>query len=909
MNFVYITLGILIIIPIAQWLMLVIKLYGTRLTRVQIKPLTEFKLPKANQYQFNLAKQQLESLGFELFHYNAYRDLIESSRKPIIQMVMRNDEHLCYAVISNPHNPDLNRPYAIKFQSFSDKLTIEAMDADAGGIVKSFEQLHTYNYKATAINEAFEQFQAKCNELIADKSSIYYTQNAEHYCQHMQQCYDQYLRYLYQHGLVKKNKGALQLRFKQAIKLAWQLMTGNKKAAVIKPNEAEQLIKQYPFLPTVQAQSHRRVQTNQRASQLGRWGKTLLFFSSALMFALLFGIAWSPYLVLILIPVLLFHELGHYFAMKFFGYRDLQILFLPIGAMVAGNKNQPTALQKTIVSLAGPVPGLLLALVLAVWAPEFIANEYGLSLIFMLVIINYLNLLPFMPLDGGHVVNLLLFDRWPLMQFVLMLISVLIFALGAWAWSDPILTVLAVVFGLGLRSHYQQAKHVTEARKRWGEKLINRDNLTEVYHLMKDSPDPFTSKYQMATPINERLSHRSPSLRDSILGMMMYLLALLGPLLMIEKTIGFDLIGLLFNSTESSFQYDPDEAQQWNPEYWLQQYQQAESTSEKRDVLNDALAFSDESEAYYRLSLLTPHAIELYETNQWQNEPEYPQWIKYRMMSQIYENPEYQIKKDLNQLAELFGPDSLAFAKTLLEVASWQSTPETQQQLLNSLDLFESNQEYETLLDALVVLRTTYEQEQLGAYEKLLTDYLSLFKNKSPSDYSTLRTIYYGVLFESEKYPELLQMAEEESSINSDSYEFELFAWTALLDNQYQKAKFYNQQKVQAVQQQQTALKEEVGLLAGMILQDQDLFSPELNDPLFNLALAVQMNDKKAIAEELKNYQILVEGWQNTAFKDYLESISHLKQQEATALYAKKYQFLFEAVQLIEPGLLNNNAN
>ncbi|MCB1581746.1 MAG: site-2 protease family protein, partial [Xanthomonadales bacterium] len=583
MDFLYIFIGILILIPLASWLMLVIKLYGTRLTRVHFKPLPVIKLPPANEQQFKLAQTDLESLGFELLHYHAYRDLIVSDNKPTVGMVLKNDQHQCYALITNPHNPDLNRPYGIRFQSFNDQLTIEAMDADAEGVIKSFDQLHTYNFQTSLINEAFEEFLNKRKELFTKQpSNILYFKSAESYCSHMQTCYDQYLKHLYRSGLVHKKGNTLQLRFSESLKLAWQLMTDKKKVTPIKPVEAPPLIEKYAFLPQVQAQAHRKVQTNQQASQLSHWGKTLLFIASALMFALLFGIAWSPFLVIILIPVLLFHELGHYLAMKAFGYRDLQILFLPIGAMAAGNKVNPSPLQKTIVSLAGPLPGLLVAFALAVWAPDFIYTEYGLSMIFMLIIINYLNLLPFMPLDGGHVINQLLFDRWPMLQFVLMLISVCIFALGAWAWSDPILTVLALVIGLGLKGNYQQAKYVIQARNRWGEKLKNRDNIAVAYYLMKEDASPFIDKYQSVIPINDRLRHQSPTWRDSLLGMVMYLTAIVGPLIAVDKIIGLDVFALLggaFSNSEAYETYDSFDPDKWAQDYWPQQFQSAATVS------------------------------------------------------------------------------------------------------------------------------------------------------------------------------------------------------------------------------------------------------------------------------------------------------------------------------------------
>jgi hypothetical protein len=67
------------------------------------------------------------------------------------------------------------------------------------------------------------------------------------------------------------------------------------------------------------------------------------------------------------IAVLLVHESGHYVVMRAFGYRDLRMFFIPfVGAAVSGWSGKAHGYQRTLVALAGPVPGILLGLLLAV---------------------------------------------------------------------------------------------------------------------------------------------------------------------------------------------------------------------------------------------------------------------------------------------------------------------------------------------------------------------------------------------------------------------------------------------------------------------------------------------------------------------------------------------------------------
>jgi len=102
-----------------------------------------------------------------------------------------------------------------------------------------------------------------------------------------------------------------------------------------------------------------------------------------------------------LVLVLLIHEGGHVLAMRAFGYANLEVLFIPgLGAAASGRKHHTTATERAMVSLMGPLPGLLFAFVAAFFIPfesEFLANV----MIFALMI-NGFNLLPLMPLDGGR---------------------------------------------------------------------------------------------------------------------------------------------------------------------------------------------------------------------------------------------------------------------------------------------------------------------------------------------------------------------------------------------------------------------------------------------------------------------------------------------------------------------------
>lgn len=110
-------------------------------------------------------------------------------------------------------------------------------------------------------------------------------------------------------------------------------------------------------------------------------------------------------LLLILTAVVLFHEMGHFVAMKYFGYADLGIFFIPLlGAYVSGSKQQVSQKQSAVIFLAGPLPGILLGVLFHFIAD---ANQYFFleKISWILIFLNLLNLLPIYPLDGGQLLN------------------------------------------------------------------------------------------------------------------------------------------------------------------------------------------------------------------------------------------------------------------------------------------------------------------------------------------------------------------------------------------------------------------------------------------------------------------------------------------------------------------------
>jgi Zn-dependent protease len=180
---------------------------------------------------------------------------------------------------------------------------------------------------------------------------------------------------------------------------------------------------------------------------------------SLLLFVLAFLLESDFSKIAYIIPVLFLHEAGHFLGMQLFGYRNIRMFFIPFfGAAVSGDKHAAPVWQQVVVLLLGPLPGIVLGLVLQIlYRPE---PDHPLTTwIFWLLAINLFNLLPVVPFDGGRIVDVLLFCRRPILTAGFRVVAVLaIFGL-AYLGTSVCLMFLGVMMLLSVPAAYRKARH------------------------------------------------------------------------------------------------------------------------------------------------------------------------------------------------------------------------------------------------------------------------------------------------------------------------------------------------------------------------------------------------------------------------------------------------------------------
>lgn len=166
---------------------------------------------------------------------------------------------------------------------------------------------------------------------------------------------------------------------------------------------------------------------------------------SMVMFVLAFVLIFDDSLnfILYLLIVLLFHELGHFAMMKLFGYENVRMLFVPLmGAFVQGKKNEFSQKQSFIVTVMGPLPGVLVGAIL-MWYGNVLHLDWLVELSSLFLLLNLINLLPLDPLDGGQLFKLYVRSHYELFLMIFALISSLaIIGIGFWLGS-----YLIMIFG------------------------------------------------------------------------------------------------------------------------------------------------------------------------------------------------------------------------------------------------------------------------------------------------------------------------------------------------------------------------------------------------------------------------------------------------------------------------------
>lgn len=163
--------------------------------------------------------------------------------------------------------------------------------------------------------------------------------------------------------------------------------------------------------------------------------------------------------IFLVVLVLFIHEMGHFIAMKAYGYEDVGMFFIPfLGAVVTGRKEEMSQFQRLIIVMAGPIPGIITGVAF------LLAFHFGsLPPIFLLygvvfVSLNVLNLIPLDPLDGGKLFELLFFSFSDFAKLLFNVLSALAMILVGFLYQSYVIMLFGGLMLFRLQNHVKLMK-------------------------------------------------------------------------------------------------------------------------------------------------------------------------------------------------------------------------------------------------------------------------------------------------------------------------------------------------------------------------------------------------------------------------------------------------------------------
>ncbi|MEJ7808452.1 MAG: M50 family metallopeptidase, partial [Telluria sp.] len=196
------------------------------------------------------------------------------------------------------------------------------------------------------------------------------------------------------------------------------------------------------------------------------------------------------------------------------------------------------------VYLAGPMPGLMLALVTIGWMVLGHADPHARWYATLVTatgaafLVNFLNLLPIMPLDGGRVVDLFVMARLPWFRFVFALGSGAALVWAGFETGDNVLRGLGFLAFVSVRHQYRMARVSRHLLKQTVEAPLTREDFpVAAARLFDFLAQPaykkwtFEEKFGVGHYILPRFLGRLPNVKESLFGVFIYIACILGPLI------------------------------------------------------------------------------------------------------------------------------------------------------------------------------------------------------------------------------------------------------------------------------------------------------------------------------------------------------------------------------------------
>ena len=543
----------LLLYPIAiflLWKVITFLIIFGRLSKIALqyekyesKELKEF--PGHLKQLFKQPVRELKELGFQGCCCLQIEEMFSVGLQKEWGVLLYNQDSQTYAIVKNRRLAEPFYWFNIKlFSFFKDKTMLLTMNGEAHGIIDRIPNSIVQDPYTDRTEVHWQAHRDKFEQLVRSKQPC----NLAPTTFLKALAISVYIDHLAKSRKIFPIEGSKLFRVSwlTAIQTAMKigLSNGNSKAAKIN-KQRQQIAQKDPTIEVdipveIEVDNFRWMQQIERGIVKPKMAGPILV-GSLVLFAISFiplfdskDFLYLQYL-LIIIGVIFLHEAGHFLAMKSFGYQDKSIFFIPFfGAAATGHKEEATLTEKVWVLLAGPLPGLIMGIGLAIaiyGKSEF--PEWLTTASWMLINLNLFNLLPIYPLDGGKVADLLLFSRYPYTDVLFKLFAVVVLLLLGIGYRMLLFIALAV--GLTIPLSFRSAELDVKLRKELPQlSSLDKDSrLHLIYQKIQQfgyGKQPFAQRYQLAKNLLQRHQEARSKWTTRVLLIGLYCASLLGSL-------------------------------------------------------------------------------------------------------------------------------------------------------------------------------------------------------------------------------------------------------------------------------------------------------------------------------------------------------------------------------------------
>ncbi len=539
----YLIYGLLIygLLQIIIYLALFKRFYQLGLQYPQYYLKTIDNLPDYLPHFFKSATEELINFGFELCSYLRVETTLAGDK--CWSALFYNPVWKTYALANVSVEPTPSNPVSIAFETFfTEGIMLLTINGLAHSVIGELPATILQDSYAINLEQQWQIHQTKFKELTLTKTPKLLSPIA--FLELLASHESAYINQLYLDNKIIKqaDNNLFTLTIATAWSTAFKYKSGMKKQNQILrqkkaiTNHSKQSKAKITIPIEIEIDAYQRLQASEKiqVNNNNQLFKVSILIGSFVLFTLAAKLYFSWQIIAIIIGILLLHESGHLLAMKWCGYENTAIFFLPFfGAAAAGKKEQATLIERVLVLLGGPIPGLVLGTILILVLPEKLQAIATVKMVITwLIALNWLNLLPILPLDGGRVINLLLFSRHPYAEMSFKIMTVITLTIASIWIGDLMLIVVTVLMFLSLSHTFKIAKILQQLSPQLKTKSItNHYLLASIFRGIKIAnydQIPFSSKYRLAKEIVQRYQEPAASWLIRIILILLYLFCLLG---------------------------------------------------------------------------------------------------------------------------------------------------------------------------------------------------------------------------------------------------------------------------------------------------------------------------------------------------------------------------------------------